>query len=476
MILDAHQRARAAADGPGFTLDDLFRRAAIRRPQEIALCDPADREHITGTPARALSFIEIDNAVTAVAARLRALGLRNDTVVAYQLPNTVESIVTLLGILRAGMIAAPLPLLWRADEIATALARCGATMLIGMTQIGATDYRTIALEAAAAHFPLRHVGLFGSGDHDGTVPFDDVLTAPPTAFAIGPRAGDASAHVALVTFESGADGPIAVARSHRQMQAAAAALPPVIPGAVLTTVALSSFAGLSLALLPWLAGDTPLVLHQALDLPTLQRQREQHRCATLIVPGAAREVLTATGVLAPGHGLLRIVSLWRAPALPDERPSPDGVEHINVASIGEFALDPAALMVRRTLAGTLAVGGDMVPTGVFPPGADRSARYVLAVSDDGLVDTGYACPDDRASLSAATPRGLVAVGGYRFKPADLTHRARTVDPQSTVVALPHGLLGNRLAGTAANPASAEAALAGRHPLLAEAFRTPRTAA
>lgn len=96
MILDAHQRARANADGPGLTLDDLFRRAAIRRPQAVALCDPADREAFTGTPARSLTYVQIDNAASALAARLRALGLRNDTVVAYQLPNTVESIVTLL--------------------------------------------------------------------------------------------------------------------------------------------------------------------------------------------------------------------------------------------------------------------------------------------------------------------------------------------------------------------------------------------
>lgn len=404
MILDAHQRARAAADGPGLTLDDLFRRAAIRQPQAVALCDPANRAAITGTPPRALSFIDIDNAVSALAARLRALGLRNDTVVAYQLPNTVEHIVTLLGILRAGMIAAPLPLLWRADEIATALARCGATMLIGMTRIGSVDHRSITLESAAAHFPLRHVGLFGPGEHDGTMPLDDVLTAPATPFTIGPRAGDAAAHVAIVTFASGTAGPVAVARNHRQFQAAASALPANVSGAVLTTVALSSFAGLSLAVLPWLVGNTRLVLHHAFDAPTLERQREEHRCATLIVPGPARELLTAAGALASGHGLRRVVSLWRAPAMAVEMPPLDGVEQVDIAAIGEFALDPAPLTIRQTPAGTLAIGGDMVPTGVFPPGADRSARHVLTISDDGLVDTGYTWTDGRALPDKATPR------------------------------------------------------------------------
>ena len=61
-----------------------------------------------------------------VAARLRSFGLPTDAVVAMQLPNTVDSIVALLGILRAGMIAAPLPLLWRRRDMVDALSRASA--------------------------------------------------------------------------------------------------------------------------------------------------------------------------------------------------------------------------------------------------------------------------------------------------------------------------------------------------------------
>jgi acyl-CoA synthetase (AMP-forming)/AMP-acid ligase II len=39
--------------------------------------------------------------------------LPTDTVVAMQLANTADSMIALLGILRARLIAAPLPLLWR---------------------------------------------------------------------------------------------------------------------------------------------------------------------------------------------------------------------------------------------------------------------------------------------------------------------------------------------------------------------------
>jgi acyl-CoA synthetase (AMP-forming)/AMP-acid ligase II len=62
---------------------------------------------------RSLSYAQADHAISAVAARLRSFGLPTDAVVAMQLPNTVDSFVVFLGILRADMIAAPVPLLWR---------------------------------------------------------------------------------------------------------------------------------------------------------------------------------------------------------------------------------------------------------------------------------------------------------------------------------------------------------------------------
>ena len=46
------------------------------------------------------------------------------------LPNTVESVITFLGVLRAGMTAVPLPLLWRKADIVKALARVGAKALV----------------------------------------------------------------------------------------------------------------------------------------------------------------------------------------------------------------------------------------------------------------------------------------------------------------------------------------------------------
>ena len=95
------------------TLDDLFRRTVARRPDAIALADPPNRASFTDGPPRRLTYAR---------GRPHGVGDRGapaparpatDAIVGIQLPNTVESVLTLLGVLRAGMIAAPLPLLWR---------------------------------------------------------------------------------------------------------------------------------------------------------------------------------------------------------------------------------------------------------------------------------------------------------------------------------------------------------------------------
>src|SRR4029077_13118936 len=75
------------------TLDDLFRRAGVRLPDALALADPPNREVFTHDAPRKLSFAQTARAISALAARLRRLGLQTDTVIAMQLPNTAESVI-----------------------------------------------------------------------------------------------------------------------------------------------------------------------------------------------------------------------------------------------------------------------------------------------------------------------------------------------------------------------------------------------
>ena len=133
MILGDPQTAHVQEGEPA-TLDDLFRQAAARRPDAIALCDPPNRLSFTDGEPRRLTYAQADHIVSAIAGRLRRLGLATDSIVALQLPNTAESVLALLGVLRAGLIAAPLPLLWRRIDAAAALNRVGARAIMTSAQ------------------------------------------------------------------------------------------------------------------------------------------------------------------------------------------------------------------------------------------------------------------------------------------------------------------------------------------------------
>ena len=151
------------------------------------------------------------------------MGLATDAVVGMQLPNIVENVLTMLGVLRAGMIVAPLPLLWRRADLIAALARVGAKALItcGHASAAALQSRPARRCASAAEvFSIRYVCGFGKTLADGIVPFDDLFDTEkldPVPPLERERQANAAAHVAAVTFDVGEDGLVPVARNHSEL-------------------------------------------------------------------------------------------------------------------------------------------------------------------------------------------------------------------------------------------------------------------
>src|SRR5262249_55089008 len=158
------------------TLDELLRRAALRRPHEAALLDPPNRTSFTSGKPHRLTYAQADRMVSAIAGRLRRMGLFTDAIVGLQIANTGQSVLTLLVVLRAGLIAMRLPLLWRRAEAVAALGRIGAHALIVSGRIGAVDHYDLAMQIAAEIFPVRYVCGYGDNAPDGLIPFDDLFT------------------------------------------------------------------------------------------------------------------------------------------------------------------------------------------------------------------------------------------------------------------------------------------------------------
>ncbi len=293
----------------------------MRRPDALALIDPPNRTRFTDFPPRALTYAQADRMISAIAGRLRRIGLRSDAIVGLQLANTVECVLTFLAVLRAGMIAMPLPLLWRRADISSALSRAGASALIVSGRVGGHDQLDDALQAAVETFPIRAVCGFGQNVPDGVVALSDLFAAealdplPPAEerpYPPGP-----AAHLAVVTWDVGADGAIPVARSHAELVAGGLAV--LLESRlqqdaiILTTLAMASFAGLATALLPWLLVGGTLVLHHPFDPDAFADQQRTEALDAVVLPGPLVAQLAEAGALAIGSGLSSVLAVWPAP-------------------------------------------------------------------------------------------------------------------------------------------------------------------
>jgi hypothetical protein len=492
------------------TIDEVFRRVASKHPDKLALIDAPNRRSVDGIAPRRLTYAEADHMVAAIAGRLRRMGMTTDAIVGIQLPNISENILTILGVLRAGMIAAPLPLLWRRTDTLAALGRIGGKALITCGKVGSFNYGEFAMRIAAEIFSIRYVCGFGQRLPDGVVPFDDLFKVErldPIPPLERERQNNPTAHVALITFDTGENGIVPVARNH--VEIIAGGLGVTLEAGVgqdariLSTMAPSSFAGISLTLMPWLLSGGILSLHHPFDAEVLAQQWTEEKCKTLIVPGLVALRLSEAGVFARAGGGT-VVGTWRSPERLATSPGwrEKDTDLVDVPIFGEAALLAArrgssgrpapipfgavavprgssgAVVVAellRTPANTVALRGPMVPRFPFPPGIERSGLPHFRIDRFGLVDTGYTCRIDTATKSMVVtgpPSGIASVGGYRFPLQELQETVGRIDDGATIAALPDPVIGQRLIGNAAKRDAVRAALTavGANPIVAAAFR------
>jgi hypothetical protein len=373
-------------------------------------------------------------------------------------------------------------------------------------RVGACDHAALAMNVAADVFSIRYVCAFGENLPDGVVSFSDMLATEGAGSA--PSDHDAArsnaAHIAAITFDVGKGGTVPVARTHAELLAAGLAV--LLEAGIgqdttiHSTIQPSSFAGLSLTLMPWLLCGGTLVLRHAFDAPTFTEQMGAETSDVLVLPGAIACRLAAAGFFGEAAPAT-VVAAWRAP----ERLASGAIWRardvacIDVAIFSEVGLVPvrrhadgrpgpiplgvlrvprdagtAVVDISRTDAGTLALRGAMVPQYPFPPGIEASGLPYFRIGERGLVDTGYACRFDggnRAVVVTAAPAGMIDVGAYRFSLPELRETVGRIDRAAAILPLPHAVIGQRLAGQSVDREGMRAALdaGGVNPLIANAF-------
>jgi len=486
------------------TLDGLFCRILARQADAPALLDPLNKALITGQAAKRLTFGEADRAISALSAHFIEAGLPANSVIAVQLPNTVEFMLTVLAAHRAGLIVALLPQLWRQAELTMALNRTGARAIVTSARIDGVNHADLAMNAAAEAFSIRHVCGFGEDLPEGMVSLDDALRNPSAATRTVTQDGR---RPALITFDVTAEGFRAVPRTHLSLIAGGLAIflesRIALGSRLMSAFAPSSFAGFAGSHLLWLLSGGTLALHHPFDAEVLERQIREDGCDILIAPAQMALRLTEFDLTARLPALRSVIALWRTPEqVASSAPwTLEEVRFTDVYLFGEVGLFgacrtpdglPAPIIIGPhgaprdvpgtsvagetllTPLGTLGLRGAMVPVAAYAPPSPPSDSLVAQPMRD-YVDTGYAARlhrSSRAIMITSPPAGLVSVGGYRFLSQDLQEWSRRLGQGALLTALPDRLCGYRLAGRAQDNARGREALSqlGLNPLMVEAFR------
>jgi hypothetical protein len=487
------------------TLDTLFKRILAREPDALALVDPINKQRVTGTAPKRLTYAQADRAISSLAAHFIESGLPANSVIAVQLPNTIEFALTLLAAYRVGLVVAVLPMLWRQAELTMALNRTAARAIVTSGKVDGIVYADLAMNAAAEAFSIRHVCGFGTDLPEGMASLDNaILRESATTRAVIQDGRKA----ALISFDLVSDGFRPVPRAHLSLIAGGLAISlesDVPQGAtMLSAFSPMSFAGLASSLVVWLLSGGTLVLHHPFDEEVLEREINRHGCDTLIAPAPLALRLDELGLAACLPSLRHVIGLWRAPeqvassanwaaqqaTLTDvylfgeaglfgarriaEDGSPGLIKPGPHGAPRELPGSSIAGDILLTPRGTLGLRGPMIPVAAYAPSAPPGDSLIAAPSRD-YVDTDYAARLDRTTGAiniTSPPSGIMAVGGYRFLAQDLQEWAKRLGQGALLTALPDRMSGYRLAGRAQDNARARDALSelGLNPLMVEAFR------
>ncbi len=484
-------------------LDGILARNASERPETIALVDRGDRLGWQRSFPAELTWQQVDHMVSAVSAVFLDAGMKQDDVVAIQLGNTAETLITHLAALRAGLVPVALPLTWRERELRAAFERFAPVAVVTGTRIGPNDHCDLMMRVSAEVMTIRHLFAFGELVPDGITPLNAFLSLQAsTEGGKGlPRTGNAADHVAIVTFATWEGRFEPVPRSHNQWLSAAmetvldARIGP--DAALATTLLPTSLAGIACGLGAWLLSGCRLILVMPVTSASFCREIGRLAATHLVLPGQ----LTHLAARLDPERRMRLIRYWASPEAyspADSRLSGD-TAMTDVVSLDEMALsavsdgkalflpmapvggaapergeadtageDPkedlltarmpgamfragGSVMPGALMSGPLLLGGPQVPTAGFPArveGQDECSRF--KPFPGGFRETGLRCrrvDDGRPMLAVQGHRketfvtGGVTIGAESL---DAVYRAYDGFLDAAAASVPDPLFGERV--------------------------------
>ena len=148
------------------TLAHYVERNANQQPGEVGVADES----------RQLTFAELRDMAWSLAGSLAEAGLDDESVVAVQLPNVVETVVTYYALCRLGCVIVPRMMIYRRSEVSDAIDRTGARCFITVDEHRGFDHASMAMELAASCPSLEQVVVLGETPR-GALNLEDLISA-----------------------------------------------------------------------------------------------------------------------------------------------------------------------------------------------------------------------------------------------------------------------------------------------------------
>lgn len=176
-------------------VQDFLEKAAEARPEKVALI----------TEGKRWTYRQIEEMANRVANGLTALGVRRGDRVAVQLPNGVEAVAAIFGILKAGGVFVPVNRGTKVDKLAYILNNCAAVSLVGDARLfpgGRADGLFEAIPSLASVVGCGP-GLVESGPVRRCLAFDTLQAESP---ATRPARCNIDLDLACLIYTSGTTG------------------------------------------------------------------------------------------------------------------------------------------------------------------------------------------------------------------------------------------------------------------------------
>ena len=306
----------------GETVDQLTRRAVAARGLSEALVDPPNRIDLVGSAPQRLTWLELDDRVNALAAALRALGIRRDGVVVMQLPNVVEAVLTFLACARLGAILSPAAVAYRPHELRQILTDVAPKVILTVARFHGHDHAAMMLELKAEGATDAVIVCLGDTAPAGAHALDALLAKAAGQTVVAPADLDA-AEVLTICWTSGTEArPKGVPRHHDHWVVSAHALQEVAEirpdDTLLNPFPLINIAAIGGMVMPWLLTGARLIQHHPFDLPVFLGQMQTERVNYTVAPPAVLNMLLQNEAILAGADLsnLRFLGSGSAPLSP----------------------------------------------------------------------------------------------------------------------------------------------------------------